>query len=317
MKKTIVLFFIVFLLANITDAQFVGENGELKVEETKLLNKNNEPIVLRGVSFGWHNWWPRFYTPETVKWLVEDWNCNVVRAAIGVDPKKGYINKPEWSLKKLESIVNAAIEEDIYVIIDWHSHKMYTDEAKVFFTEMAQKYGKYPNVIYEIYNEPVNDSWEEVKSYSIEIIEAIRKFDSDNIILVGNPHWCQDVHLVADNPIEGQSNIMYTLHYYAATHKDELRERGDYALSKGIPLFISESAGMQADGNGLINYDKWNAWIEWGEKNKLSWITWSVADKNESCSFLYPSASSKGNWRMKDLRESGKATRELLIKMNK
>lgn len=316
MTKIILFLFVFSLFIKISEAQFVSEHGELKVEGTQLVNKNNEPIVLRGVSFGWHNWWPRFYNHETVQWLADDWKCNVVRAAIGVEPKKGYLNKPEWGKKKLEAVVNAAIAEDIYVIIDWHAHDLHLEEAKVFFAEMAQIYGQVPNVIYEIFNEPNNETWDEVKAYSIEVINAIRKYDPDNIILVGNPNWDQDVHLVADNPIEGQINIMYTLHYYAATHDNYLRERGDYAISKGIPIFISESAGMKADGNSAIDYEEWQAWIDWAEERKISWITWSIADKDETCSMLYKKASAKGQWKDKDLKESGKVTREFLRKMN-
>jgi endoglucanase len=131
---------------------------------------------------------------------------------------------------------------------------------------------------------------------------------------VGSPHWDQDIHLVADDPIKGYNNLMYSLHFYAATHKQPLRDRGDYALKKGLPIFISESAGMEATGNGPLNETEWNAWIAWAEKNKISWITWSVSDKNETCSVLLPTASPTGNWDPKDLKESGQKTRELIRK---
>ena len=110
---------------------------------------------------------------------------------------------------------------------------------------------------------------------------------------------------------------MYTVHFYAATHKQELRDRCNYALKKGIPIFISESAGMEASGNGALNVEEWTKWIEWAEQNKISWITWSVSDKDETCSVLYPTAASEGNWTEKDLKESGIKTRELLRKYKK
>jgi endoglucanase len=108
---------------------------------------------------------------------------------------------------------------------------------------------------------------------------------------------------------------MYTLHFYAATHKDNLRERADYALEKGLPLFVSESAGMEASGDGPIDYDSWNTWINWMKSNQISWITWSISDKDETCSMLKTSADSEGNWKESDLKESGIKTRELLRKM--
>ena len=313
MLKIFNLSLLLFFLLKMIDAQPpVNKNGKLSVKETFLVNEKGEEIVLRGVSYGWHNWWPRFYNKESVKWLAEDWKCTVVRAAMGVGPKGSYIDKKEWSKEKTEAVIEGAIEAGIYVIIDWHSHEIHEKEAVTFFAEMAEKYGSYPNVIYEIFNEPVHDSGEKVKAYSIEVSKSIREKDSDNIILVGSPHWDQDIHLVADDPIMGFENLMYTVHFYAATHGKELRDRSDYALKKGIPIFVSESAGMKANGDGELDYKSWDEWINWMESNKISWITWSVADKNESCSMLKTSASDTGNWSESDLKESGIKTREKL-----
>ena len=309
---------IILLMAAVVcvTAQPVTENGKLRVKGTQLVNEKGNAIVLRGMSFGWHNWWPRFYNAGAVSWLKNDWGCSVVRAAMGVEPAGAYLNRPDWSKEKVKAVVDAAIKEDIYVIIDWHSHNIKLEEAKKFFTEMATAYRDHPNVIYEIFNEPERQSWDEVKAYSIEIIKTIRAIDPDNIILVGSPHWDQDVHVAADDPITGYSNLMYTLHFYAATHKQSLRERGSYALGKGLPLFISESAGMEATGNGPLNMDEWNQWIDWAESNKISWITWSVSDKNETCSVLQTSAGDTGNWKESDLKESVKKARELIRKYN-
>jgi len=312
----LMILFGISILSTNSYAQPVEVNGQLKVEGTYLLNEKNEPVVLRGVSYGWHNWWPRFYNKESVKWLADDFNATVVRAAMGVGPRGSYLDKKEWSKEKIEAVIEGAIENDVYVIIDWHSHTLFKKEAIDFFSEMAEKYGNHPHVIYEIFNEPVKDSWKKVKDYSVKVIESIREKDPDNIILVGSPHWDQDVHIVADDPITGFDNIMYTLHFYAATHKKDLRKRGDYAIKKGIPLFVSECAGMKANGNEAIDYKSWKQWIDWMEKNKISWVCWSIADKNETCSMLKKSAADTGNWKDEDLKESGLKTKELLLKYN-
>jgi len=311
-----ILLAVVFsVTTNNLEAQPVKEHGQLAVNGKFLVNQQSEPVMLTGVSYGWHNWWPRFYNEESVTWLAEDWGCSVVRAALGVGPRGSYLDRKEWSLEKIEAVIEGAIQNDIYVIIDWHSHEFHEEEAKAFFTEMAKKYGDHPHVIYEIFNEPVRDSWEKVKAYSVEVIKAIRKHDPDNIILVGNPHWDQDIHIVADSPIEGFDNLMYTVHFYAATHKQELRDRCRYAIDKNIPVFISESAGMSANGDGPINYEEWHKWIDFMKENKISWVSWSVSDKDETCSMLKPSASDTGGWTEEDLKESGIKTRELLREM--
>ena len=314
MKKVLILLFIFgFFLSN---AQPVKSHGQLKVVGTQLTDAQNRPVVLRGVSFGWHNFWPRFYTKETVDWLAKDWQCTVIRAAMGVEPDKGYLQDPEGSKAKVRAVVDGAIASGIYVIIDWHSHNTKLKEAAAFFTEMAKQYGHHSNVIYELFNEPDYESWTEVKAYSEELIKTIRSIDPDNIILVGNPHWDQDIHAVADSAISGASNIMYTVHFYAATHKQDLRARCDYALGKGIPIFISESAGMESSGDGPINVAEWQRWIDWAESKKISWVTWSVSDKDETCSVLKKTAASTGGWKAKDLKESGVKTKALLLKYN-
>ena len=309
-----ILLSILFLLgvAMTSHSQPVKKHGKLHVDKTLLKDEKGNIVTLRGMSFGWHNWWPRFYNAGAVQWLAMDFKCDIVRAAMGVEPRNGYIDKPLESQAMIEAVADAAIKEGIYVIIDWHSHHIKKEEAIIFFTAMAKKYGDHPNVIYEIFNEPVLDSWEKVKEYSIDVIKAIRAEDPDNVILIGTPHWDQDIHLAADNPIQGHQNLMYTLHYYAGTHKKYLRDRADYALQKGLPLFISESAGMEATGNGKIDVEEWNKWILWSEKNNISWLTWSVADKDETCSILKKSAASDGHWTEDDLKESGIMIRKYL-----
>jgi endoglucanase len=172
---------------------------------------------------------------------------------------------------------------------------------------MAKEYHQYPNIIYEIYNEP-NDTkiWQQVKLYAENVIKAIRTYDADNIILVGSPHWDQDVNFPAADPIKGYKNIMYTMHFYAATHKQWLRDRTDDAMQKGLPIFISECAAMDASGDGAIDSVEWNKYIQWCDEHKLSWLAWSVSDKNETCSVLKPTASSEGNWKDDDIKEWGK-----------
>ena len=291
----------------------VEKHGKLSVDGGFLVNERGEKVALKGVSFGWHNWWPRFYNEKAVETLTNDWECTVVRAAMGVDPDRGYISDPQFSTECVTRVVDAAVKNGVYVIIDWHSHTIRTAEAVRFFREMAQKYKSYPNVIYEIFNEPERDSWNDVKAYSEEVIKAIREIDKSNIILVGSPHWDQDVHSVADDPILGYENIMYTLHFYAATHHQFLRDRGNYAISKGIPLFVSECAGMEATGNGPINYEEWQKWLDWMSENSISWVAWSVSDKDETCSMMLPTASSDGSWSDKDLKEWGKIVRDELL----
>lgn len=296
----------------IARCQPVQSHGQLSVNGTALVNMNGDTLDLHGMSFGWSCFHPRFYTPGVVKWLPRDWNCNVVRASLGIEPEGGYIENPAAQKKHVTTVVDAAIKAGIYVIIDWHSHSINLSQAKMFFSEMAARYNSYPNIIYEIFNEPDYESWPEVKNYAIEIISEIRKHDSRNVILVGSPRWDQEIMMPANDPILGFENLMYTMHFYAGTHKQWLRDRTDSALNKGLPVFVSECAGMEATGDGPIDAEEWNKFIQWMDRCRLSWVTWSVSDKDETCSVLQKSASSKRKWKLRDLKISGIKTRAFL-----
>ncbi|MCK9206056.1 MAG: cellulase family glycosylhydrolase [Salinivirgaceae bacterium] len=314
MKKILISIALLYVGIFLLSAQSVYQHGRLNVQGTQLVDSAGKPIILRGMSFGWHNWWPRFYNTDAVAWLADDWKVTAVRAAMGIEPTGGYLTDSVLAVTKIKAVIEGAIEQGIYVIIDWHSHNINLTEAKAFFKYMAETYGHTPNVIYEIFNEPDEESWAEVKAYSIEIIETIRAIDPDNIILVGSPNWDQDLNVVADDPITGYSNLMYTMHFYAGTHGQWLRDRCDYALGKGIPIMVSESAGTEASGDGTINYTEWNAFIQWMEQNQISWFCWSIADKDESSAVLNTTASSTGNWSEADLKQSGKDCRNLFRK---
>lgn len=255
-----------------------------------------------------------------MKTLKRDWHCTVVRAAMGVQPEEspmdGYLKNPQLAMSCLTPIIETAIKQNVYVIIDWHSHHAYTREAKLFFGEMAQKYGKYPHVIYEIFNEPIEDTWTGMKKYATEVISEIRKYDPDNIVLVGSPHWNQDIHLVASSPLDGFQNIMYTVHFYAATHGEELRQRTEDAVKIGIPVFISECGAMEATGDGPVDMESEEQWINMCERLGISWLCWSISDQDETSSMLLPQAKSTGPWPDSVIRHYGKFVKNLLTKYN-
>ncbi|MBB3698614.1 cellulase family glycosylhydrolase [Flammeovirga yaeyamensis] len=298
----------------------VSSHGLLQVEGNKIINQNGENISFAGASLFWsNNGWggAKYYTKEVVSWLNKDWDARIIRAAMGIEDKGGYFTDEKSNKERVELIINAAVENDMYVIIDWHSHHAHEtdwDKAASFFEEMAKKYGHLPNVLYEIYNEPLQVSWsKDIKPYAESIISAIRKHDPDNIIIVGTPTWSQDVDDAAKDPID-QSNIAYTLHFYAGSHGQKLRNKADEALKKGIALFVTEWGAVNANGDGKVDYEETNAWIKWMKQNNISHCNWSINDKAEGASALLPGASNKGGW--KELTPSGTFVRKIMLEYN-
>jgi endoglucanase len=292
----------------------VARYGQLSVQGAQIVDATGQPVVLRGQAFGWDNWWPQYYNADVVRWLRDDWCVDVVRPAIGIEPSGAYLSQPKVSTQRARAVVDAAVEVGVYVIIDWHAHDLHRKEAVAFFAEMARLYGKQPHVIYEIFNEPEKDeTWPEVKEYANAVIGAIRQHDPDNLVIVGSPEWDQRIDLVAADPIENFTNVVYSVHFYAKTHGQWLRDRTQAAIDAGIPVIVSESGGSEASGQGPNDYEEWNAWMEFLEKNRVSWLNYSISDKaGETISVLRPGASASGGWTDAYLTESGQQVRALL-----
>lgn len=288
----------------------VAQNGQLKVVGSQLCNQYGQPIQLKGMSSHGIQWYGNYVNYNSMKWLRDDWGTTVFRIAMYTD-SNGYISNP--SLKeKVKEAVEAAIDLGIYVIIDWHILKdndpnMYKSQAKEFFKEMATLYGKYPNVIYEIANEPNGAvTWNgHIKPYAEEVIPVIRAIDPDNIILVGTGTWSQDIHDAANNPLKF-NNVMYVCHFYAGTHGQWLRDRIDYAMNKGAAIFVSEWGASDASGGGGVYLSQAEQWTSFMESRKISWANWSLCDKAESSAALNPGASTSGGWSDSNLSASGK-----------
>lgn len=282
----------------------VALHGQLKVNGRCIVDSQGDTVQLRGVSFGWHNMWPRFYRRSSVRVLARDWGADIVRASIGLDlDEETFDKKPEQAYALLDSVVQGAVEQGIYVLIDFHSHANNLPLAKEFFANVTEKYGQLPNVLYEIWNEPLEVPWAETKAYAEEMLPIIRKNAPKSIVIVPTPRWDQNVHEAAQDPITTDDNIVYSIHYYAATHKDDLRMAANYAISKGLPLFMAECASMVHTGDGVIDTASWEAWMDLADENAISWIAWSLSDKDETCSMLRPSAATNADeWTADDLK---------------
>jgi endoglucanase len=296
----------------------VAKRGQLSVKGNRIVDKDGNPVVLRGMSLFWSQWMGQYYNAEAVKWLRDDWRCTVVRASMAVEAG-GYLSNPEREKEKIETVVQAAIDLGIYVIIDWHDHNAHrhTKQAQAFFEEMAKKYGKHPNVIYELWNEPLNShDWSTiVKPYHQAVIPRIRAHDPDNLIACGTPTWSQDVDKASRDPLKFD-NVAYTLHFYAATHRQSLRDKATTALNNGVALIVTEWGTSEASGSGRLDSGETRRWLEFMDRNHLSWCNWSVADKRETSAALMPGASATGNWSAEKISPSGTLVREELRAKN-
>lgn len=288
--------------------------GALFVDGTKLVDGDGAPVQLRGISTHGLAWYPGYVNRECFRQLKQEWGMNVVRLAMYTAESGGYCTDGSQSdLKALvKSGVEYATEFDMYVIIDWHilsdgNPNTYIEEAKGFFDEMSKAYAAYDNVMYEICNEPNGGtSWSDIKGYAEQVIEVIRNNDEDGIILVGTPNWSQYVDQAAADPIEGYENIMYTLHFYAATHTDTLRSAMVNAIEEGLPIFVSEYGICDASGNGAIDEKQAKKWLEILDEYQISYVAWNLSNKAETSAVIQSGCDKLNGFAEEDLSDSGK-----------
>ena len=289
-------------------------HGALKVEGTNIVDANGEPFQIAGVSTHGLAWFPDYVNKDAFLSIRDDWGANTIRLAMYTAENGGYCeggNKDQ--LKALvKDGVNYATELGMYVIVDWHilhdlDPNKYKSDSIAFFDEMSKEFKDQDNVIYEICNEPNGGtSWSQVKSYALEVIPVIRANDPDAIIIVGTPNWCQYVDDAANDPITEYDNIVYAVHFYAETHRDDIRNRMTTAINKGIPVIISEFSICDASGNGRNNIDQANVWIDLLDQNNVGFVAWNLSNKAESSSLISSGCQKKSGWTYDELSESGK-----------
>lgn len=297
-------------------SDYVSYNGFLKVKNSKLVNQYNRKIQLKGLSTHGVQWYSDLVTFENLQYLKDNWNINTLRIAM-YTAENGYIDNPDIIKEKVIQIADTAISLDLYVIIDWHilsdgNPNIYKEQSKLFFDEISKKYQNIPNVIYEICNEPNGGSvtWDnEIKPYAEEIIPVIRENSPKSVIIVGTPNWSRDLDKVVNNTLD-YNNILYSCHFYSGSHLEEIKTKLDIALDNDLPVFVSEWGTTNYTGDGRIYEDETYELIELLNKNNISWINWSFANKNEGSAILTPDYTLNSN--IDDyLSESGKLVKEL------
>jgi len=299
----------------------VANHGQLKVVGTQLQDQGGKPFQLKGVSSMWLNWETKPFaeSKNALKYMRDSWKLSLIRASMGIEATGGYLdtkatttgitNKANMQAK-VDAIVQNAIDLGVYVIVDWHTEKAVTQQADsvAFFTAMATKYGSYPNVIFEPYNEPngTGTTWAQIKPYHEAVVKAIRDTGSQNLIVMGTPKWSQDVDLASQDPVVG-TNLLYTLHFYACTHTQKLRDKANTALANGVALFVTEFGATPADGGviptatktgsgAIICEPETNNWFTWMAQNNISGAAWKLEQCTDSSCILTASAPVDGPW---------------------
>ncbi|MDO4501189.1 MAG: cellulase family glycosylhydrolase [Erysipelotrichaceae bacterium] len=290
-----------------------SNSGQLKVQNNILVSSKGKPVQLRGISMAGIAFQERYTNDDTFKEIAATLGCNVIRLAMytwGVGAA-GYStggNKKQLKediLKGVECAKNA----DMYAMVDWHvlqdrDPNKYIEDAKDFFDEVSLKLKDYDNVIYEICNEPNNCEWSDIKAYADVIIPIIRNNDPDALIIVGTPEWSSDLYSAANDPLD-YDNLMYTFHFYAASHNTEYRNRVSYAVNTGLPVFVTEFGITSANGGYPVDIDEANTWVDFLEENNISYIMWNFSTSTEPCAAIKSGTLKTSGFTDEEITEAG------------
>lgn len=125
------------------------------------------------------------------------------------------------------------------------------------------------------------------------------------VIIVGTPNWSQELDKAVAKPLK-YKNIMYALHFYAATHGDYLRDVLKDAVSHKLPVFVTEFSICDASGSGAIDKSSASKWMKLLNKNKISYCQWNLSNKDETSSIIKSSCTKTSGFKTADLSETGK-----------
>ena len=308
----------------------VGRHGKLSVQKVDgytapiMVDQNGVPTQLRGASTHGMHWFPQYVNQNAFQTLRDDWGINMVRLVCY--PRDGgsvgYLTGGDSTKQQLDTLIQNGVDYatklGMYALVDWHVHAYnpneYLKEAKTFFTKYATMYKDHDNVLYEICNEPTGTNWysgngKDLYTYCSEVIETIRAIDPDAIIICGTNTWSQDVDQVAAKPMKdlGFKNIMYTFHFYSATHGENLMKKVRQATKDGTPIFVTEFGICSADGNGSYDAENADRWIALLDELNISFACWSYSNCNEKSAYFKSSCSNAGgDWTADDLTTTGK-----------
>jgi len=291
---------------------YINEHGHLSVADGRVVDEHGRAFVLKGMSLFWSQWIPKYYTPEAIRWLRDDWGVNAIRAPLAVT-HGGYTEHPETERKKIVTVVEAAIALGLYVVVDWHAHECEREKAAEFFDWLSATYRHCPNLVYEVWNEPFPEfAWSsDIKPYHEAITGIIRANGARNLIVLGTQNYSKFVDVAADDPVAGD-NIAYALHFYAADHRQGLRNKCLHALNKGLALIATEYGTCECTGDGRFDPEETGLWWDFLDAHGIGHFNWSLADKIETAAALQPEASPYGGWSEDALTPSGRLVRNYL-----
>lgn len=284
----------------------VGQNGQLRVCGLQLCNARGKAVQLRGMSTHGLQWYSQCVTGTSLNVLANEWRADVLRISMYIQ-EGGYETDPAGFTAKVNDLIEMATARGLYAIVDWHmlspgDPNVNLERAKTFFRQIAARHKHKTNILYEIANEPSGVHWSSIKSYADQLIPVIRSQDPDGVVLVGTEDWSslgasgdgQGVSRILANPVKA-GNVMYTFHFYAASHDDWYLDTLRDAVTK-LPVFVTEFGTQEYTGDGPDDFARSQQYLDLLKQHKVSWVNWNFSDDLRSGAVFTEGTCAAGAW---------------------
>jgi TolB protein len=293
----------------------------LKVQKSKLVNSHDESVRLRGVNAASLEWTSdgEGHILDTVKTAIKDWRVNVIRLPLAQDRWFGKAPEQKDEGKAYRELVNKIVDfcaqQGCYIMLDLHwsdagewgkqigQHVMPDQNSLEFWKSCASIYKNHPAVIFDLYNEPHDVSWDvwlnggqvEEKAFRRNpaktfqavgmkaLLEAVRATGAKNLIVAGGLDWAYDMSgfLTGKQLADPTGNgVIFANHAYP--FKGDTVERWIAKMeqaSKVIPIIVGEF-GAESRGSERTKGQTGEEWVrrvlQALEDHQWSWIAWDL-----------------------------------------
>ena len=209
----------------------------LRVKGNQVLNSKNQPVLLRGVNAACLEWTCdcNGMILETVRVAIDDWNVNIIRLPLSQDrwfgkaPEQNDLGVAYRALVK--EVVDLCSSKGCYILLDLHwsdvnewgqnigQHSMPDRNSIIFWKDFAPIYANNPAVLFDLYNEPHDVSWDvwlnggmitdrpnrpglAAKKYEAvgmqEMLDTVRATGAKNVVVAGGLEWAYDFNGILD-----------------------------------------------------------------------------------------------------------------------
>ena len=264
----------------------------LHVADKQILDSNAQRVRLRGVNAASMEWTSNGegHILDTVKTAIKDWHCTIVRLPLAQDRWFGKAPEQNGDFASYRALVkqvaNLCSSQNCYIMLDLHwsdagewgkqigQHKMPDQNSVAFWKSCAAEYKNDPAVLFDLYNEPHDVTWEIWRNGGMvtetdrrrgtqstyqavgmqAMLDAVRSTGALNVVVVGGLDWSYDLSgILTGGPLKDPMGhgIIYANHAYP--FKGETVEQWIARMEKAtqqVPVIVSEFGSDPAGGAG-------------------------------------------------------------------